>query len=192
MLINLTYFKGDIKLPNLNSPAEIAAINEVIERTERDLLMQALGYRLFTLFIANPTSGRFNFITAGAEFTFSFNGKTVTRKWAGLVNAAAISPLAYLSYYNFVRERASSSTGIGEVLNLAENASPTIVLDKLVAAYNKHVALIGDAQPSQPLYPDTFDYENDEPSLYNYLLTNKATFPEWEFKPAGYVNSFGF
>lgn len=192
MLINLTYFKGDIKLPNLNSPAEIAALTEVIERTERELLLRVLGYRLYSLFIAAPTVGRFNGITAGAEFTFSFAGKTITRKWEGLINTAAISPLAYLSYYNYVRERASSSTGIGEVLSMPENASPTVVIDKLVAAYNKHITLIGYANPSQPFYPDTFYHENDEPSLYNYLLSNKVTFPEWEFKPDGYVNSFGF
>jgi len=192
MLIDLTYFKGDIKLPNLNSPAEIAALTEVIERTERELLMRALGYNLYTLFIAAPTAGRFNDITEGAEFTFSFDGKTITRKWEGLINRDLISPLAYLSYYNFVRERASSSTGIGEVLNTAENASSTVVIDKLVAAFNKHIDLIGDAKPLQPLYPDTYEYENAEPSLFNYLLTNKATFPEWEFKSEGYVNSFGF
>lgn len=89
MIINASYFVGEINIPNTDSGPILERVNFFIQKYEPEFLTDLLGYPLYKAFItgisvvppAVPAS-RFTDIIFGAEYT-DRNG--IPRKWKGLV-----------------------------------------------------------------------------------------------------------
>jgi len=199
-LINEDYFIRDINIPS-NDTSAVAMINSEIEKYQELVLIQVLGYDLYSKFIADPDSEqRFKDIRDGAEFEFNFCGKTVKRKYVGLVNAKKESLIAYFTYFYLISNKVTFTSSTGEVIADNENSKPASSNQKLVRAWNNFIEMSGDITNKDYYYIlgyfdklnlSSYVHVNDAPSLYNFLLANKEVYPEWEFTPSEKINIFG-
>ena len=169
-LLDSTYFANvDCSIPE----GTYNTIDEHIERYERDILIQVLGYDLYKL-VAAYDSGtspqRIIDIVEGKEYTVG----SYTVKWNGILNSEKISFLAYYIFMKWI-ENTISVQNVGVVANVTENGVVISPAQAMQAAGMKARRLIG--------YPGNDAYAE---SLYNFLLYNESTYPEWlfsEFKP---------
>jgi len=192
-LINEDYFIRDISLPT-SKEADVSKIKSEIEKHQENVLIQVLGYDLYSKFIADPASEqRFLDIIDGKEFEFNFCGKTIKRKYVGLVNSQKESIIAYYTYFFIVRNNVTFTSNTGEVVADNENSRPASSNQKLTRAWNNFVELSGDIMCCcfDKLDTSSYIHVNDHPSLFNFLLANKDVYPEWEFTPSEKINIFG-
>jgi len=158
-LIDSNYFIGAISLPTDN----VHYTNKLqiyIDRTEKEYLVNLMGYELYKLYIAAPTIGRFEPITNGTDFSNTVTG--LEDNWQGLVNEETyISMLAYFTYFEYLRGNQSSETGNGVTYNLFENSEKISAIHKQQNAFNLAV--------------------EQYVKLRDYLTTNSSTFPEWHY-----------
>ncbi|KAF0193983.1 MAG: hypothetical protein FD166_3609 [Bacteroidetes bacterium] len=131
MLIDQSYFVGEILVPNLTGVGPIPAGNveeltRFITKYEPDYLDEVLGPGLSEAFQAGISAA------------------TPDQRWidlkSKLVNdTRKESPIAGYVYYHFYRDRLSTSSGLGEIESSAENASVVLNTDKMARAYNDAV-----------------------------------------------------
>lgn len=209
MIIDESYFINDIAIANTGNTSVEANLNSAIVKYEKKALLSIMGYELYELFIANPTDQIYKDILDGKEFSFEFCGKTVTRKWVGLANSEKLSLLAYYIYVQYQKDRNTLNSGIGFVTPEAENAIQDNPRLKYVNAWNQFVFQKGDFDKINECYSTlntrrfrpkgsyfnkydltTYDFLNDDPSLYNFLLANVSSYPTWEFMPEKNINIF--
>jgi len=57
MSIDSTYFTGEITIPNLDKVGNLATINAEISFYEKEILIDALGYQLYSDYITNIALG---------------------------------------------------------------------------------------------------------------------------------------
>lgn len=178
MFIDKTYFTGAINLPGSVLDGTYALISDYITQHEKEILTDLLGYTLYKELAANydAVSGKWYDFINGAEYTVG----DYTVKWNGLINSEKISLLSYFTYFHYVRDNVTSTSVIGEVLNIGENATRITPADKLVWAWNQGLELYGSTS-------------NDSlaPSAYNYLKNHEDDFPLWVFTELGPINKFG-
>jgi hypothetical protein len=198
-LIDEDYMIRDISIPNLNDTKNLAAFETDVDKYQKEVLKEALGFELYSLFIADPSSEqRFIDIRDGKPFSFDLNGKTVTREYVGLQNDELESLIAYYVYFNTVSNRATYTSGIGEVLPQGENSVRVSPNQKLMRAWNNFVDLTGFlaydnrycGKYFNKLDLSSYSFLNDAGSLYNFLLANKDVYPEWEFAPTDKIYLF--
>ena len=209
-IIDESYFINDIAIANTSSESTGASLNSAIVKREKEALISVLGYELYELFIANLTVQIYKDILDGKEFSFSFCGKTVTRKWVGLANTEKISLIAYYTYFFYEKDRNEFNSGVGFVKPKVENAVQENPGLKFVNAWNQYVFQKGDfdkinkcssrLRSSRRLRPDasyfdkfdltTYEFLNDDPSLFNFMLANISDYPTWEFTPEKNINLF--
>ena len=208
MFIDESYFNQDISIPGTSTAGQ-SSLTAAITKYEKECLMSVLGYELYELFVDNQAEQIYVDIIEGKEFTFEFCGKTVKRKWIGLQNSEKKSMLAYYVYYFYWRDRIMHVSNAGHATPLLENAEQDNPVRRLARAYNDFVELAGDLYDikkcsernyfrrdrTTEAYFDkydltTYEHMNDKPSLYNFLLANKASYPTWEFEPQYAVNMF--
>ncbi len=188
-LIDEEYMIRDVSIPNLNTEANVAAFEADVDKYQKEVLKKVLGFELYSLFIASPTDARFADIIDGKAFSFDFCGKTITREYVGLSNIELESLIAYYVYYWAVSNKATYTSGIGEVLPQGENSTRVSPNMKLMRAWNNFVELSGvTCKYFNKLDLSSYRFANDSGSLYNFLLANKETYPEWEFTPTGKEN----
>lgn len=86
MLIDRTYFIGEINIPNTHTPAIGGLLDWFIEKYEEQFLKEVLGYDLYTAFKAglliDPIPQKWTDLIEGVEYTY--NDKT--KFWRGLVS----------------------------------------------------------------------------------------------------------
>lgn len=213
-LITKSYFRGDINLPQTESIYQSVAVDNAIAFYEPEILQKLLGYPLWKLLNAAyldsikspdpvPLPARFNTLINGEEFTFTYNGYSVTTKWNGLKNTEMISIISYYVYYNYRNITESKTTPTGEAKPKRENSNVYSSIPKLVYAWNRMIELYGQTPKPYELDYDSlkeiedhfrdhtnYIHYNPEASAYNYLLANIATYPEWIFTPLYKINSF--
>ena len=85
MLIVTSYFTGEIAIPNVRENAN--ALNQAIEQYEKEILIQLLGYKLYSLMVADlvngePQSQIFIDLVNDAEFTHVIHGESMLMKWS--------------------------------------------------------------------------------------------------------------
>lgn len=179
-LIDKTYFVGDIMLPDKKLTGDLANIDVYIAKYEPEILLKMLGYDLYKPLQAQIDSGSpydapwADFIE-GAEYTVG----DYTVKWNGLVNTQKDSLIAYYIYFFYMKDLVSSTTGVGEVLNNAENSDRMSPANKQANAWNRHLDLYG--RTTDGLYV---------PSAYRYLTVKESLFDLWLFTPEISVNAF--
>ncbi len=202
--IDESYFINEISIPNLGKPQTIANLNSALNKYEKDALVSILGYELYDLMADDDSPDRFQEIINGADFTFSFEGKTINRKWIGLVNTELESLIAYYTYYFYLKNKNTLTTAVGNVKPKVENADQSTPMLKLVTAYNRYIRMRGNPyKTGRYISPwelrnldryfrdqNTYKFYNIDPSLYNFLLANLSTYPEWEFEIDKKINEF--
>ena len=179
-LIDKTYFIGEIALPNkLTDGGDLSNISTYIAKYERQVLINLLGYDLYkalkTEIDAGSYTATWDAFVNGAEYTV--DGYTV--KWNGLVNSELQSFIAYYIYFYYMRDLISSTTGIGEVFNNAENSERISPAAKQANAWSRFLELYGSVTDG-----------SFHPSAYRYLIENEDDFDLWLFTMEESVNKF--
>lgn len=166
MLINQTYFVGEILVPNLTGVGPIPAgnveeLNRFISKYEPEFLDEVLGPDL------------------SAAFQIGMSAETPEQRWVylkiRLLNEThKLSPIAGYVYYHYFRDRLSTSSGLGEVESTAENANVVLNTDKMARAYN--------------------DAVRKGRAVFNWVIENAETYPEFDLEheyTLSPVNTFG-
>ena len=194
MIIDSTYFIREITIPNLDKAGNSSTLDTDIVFYEKEILMDALGYQLYSEFITaieGTPAQKWIDLRDGAEFSFEYSGVTITRKWAGLKNSDKISLLAYYTYAMYLRKMHQQLTSIGTVVSQSENSMVVNGSDKFINAWNRFIEQYGEV-------PDGFDPYNeshyihfdDKPTLYNFLLA--GDYDNWIYTRREGLNAFGF
>lgn len=219
MIIDESYFINDIAIAGTNNPAIVVGLNSSIVKREKEALISVLGYELYEIFIANPTVQIYKDILDGKEFSFEFCGKQITRKWVGLANVEKISLLAYYTYFFYEKDRNEFNSSVGFVNPKVENAVQENPRLKFVNSWNQYIFQRGDFDKIKTnkfsgnsllrrgrrfresvclddvftfnkFDLNTYEFLNDDPSLFNFLLANVGDYPKWEFTPEKNINVF--
>lgn len=187
-LIDNTYFFGPISLPGGSLDGDFADIDDYIEQYEKEALIEILGYTLYKALKAeidaDEYTTKWDRFVNGYEYEIDYLGDTHLVKWNGLVNDEKISLLAYYIYYHYVKFHVTHTSGFGELLQKAENASKVSPVQRMVSAWNEYVRLRGDPADSE-INPTAYNflnkYEDDETNGYD----------AWLFKVIKRTNTFG-
>lgn len=200
MLIVTSYFTGEIAIPNVRENAN--ALNQAIEQYEKEILIQLLGYKLYSLMVADMVNGEpqsqiFIDLVNGAEFTHVIHGESMLMKWEGLKNDACQSLLAYYTFYQFVQREVTHLSGSGVIVTPTGQGTRASSMNKLCNAWERMRTLYGKVPPTFKQFfahpvkganlPCVFNYD---PSAYNFLFANKANYPDWIFTPQWNTNAF--
>lgn len=126
MLIDATYFVGEILVANASTQAVAPNLTVFINKYETKFLKQLLGDALY------------------AEFTSGLGEDPIPPKWQELKNllvdtAAKTSPIANYIYYWYQRDQVVKTVGVGQAKPAAENATITTGGEKFTRAWNEMV-----------------------------------------------------
>ena len=174
-LIDSTYFVRDCNLP-------VGTYNDIsasLTRYERDILIQLLGYDLAKLVLAydsGTSPQRIKDIVEGKEYAEG----DYTVKWNGLVNTEKVSILAYYTYIQYLKNHAIDFQNVGAVGSANENGVNVGVATLIQRVSVRLRELAGYA--GNDMY---------KASLYNFLLNQESSYPEWIFNEYRFENSFG-
>jgi hypothetical protein len=167
VLIDRTYFVGEINIPNTTTAAIGGLLDVFIEKYEKKFLTEVLGYELYKAFtdgLAEVTvEDKWIDLRDGIEYTDS-SGKT--RFYPGLISAISgpvtveTSPIANYVYYWFARNAHSQTATMGEVKSKNENADVHSPALKMTRAWNEMSAWTCE--------------------LKDYLDNKKDIYPAWE------------
>ena len=166
MIIDRTYFVGELNIPNVGTPAIGGLVDWFIQKYEPKFMVDILGYELNKAFqagwVAYTVDQKWTDLIEGVEYT-DLAGKL--RYWQGFVTFLPSlignqSPIANYVYYWFVRNNLSQTATMGEVKTANENATAHNPGLKMVRAWNEISRWVCD--------------------LVDYLNAAKVTYPEWE------------
>jgi len=164
-LTDKTYYVLDINIPD----SQYNDLQAVIDRYEKPILVQLLGYELYKEVTAYSVTSeqRIKDIVEGKEYTDSSGNLT---KWEGLTNARKESLIAYYVYYYYLKNHASSLQTTGVMAAKNENAVQVTGAIKAAAAWTRLNELYYEA--------------------YSFLSQHESEYPEWDFTALGNVNTF--
>jgi len=141
ILIDSSFFVGDIVIPNTERPAISERIDWFISKYEKECLVKLLGVKLFNAFINDSkynilpldsdTPTRMQNLTFGSDFTTP-DGSLFN--WSGILQNTNTSLVANYVYCEWERANASQSTGIATATmntNAGNSISPA---EKIVNA----------------------------------------------------------
>lgn len=169
------------------TPSNVAYLDLLCQKVEKDILLNALGLELWTEkeALSGTLSGRWKDLIEGV----SYDGKV----WNGLQYDYSL--LAYRVYEVYNTDTAIRLSAIGaEKVNPenATNATPAYLISTANQSFIKQYQ--GNPCPIiDGIFIDWYD-NGLEKSLYTYLWDKKADFPEWNpdtFRFYETINSFG-
>ncbi len=187
-LIDSTYFVGEISLPANVLTGDLADISPYIVKYEREALIELLGYTLYKVLKveieAASYTTKWDRLVNGHEYEITYLGDTHLVKWNGLINTELVSLLAYYIFNKYMRFHITHTSGFGELMQNAENATKTSPSTRMVNAWNRFIDLRGDPSddainPTCYNFLDKFD--DDVTNGYDPLL----------FTVLEYTNTFG-
>lgn len=160
MLIDRTYFIGEINIVNSTKPEVSSLLDHFINKYEKDLLTSVLGltlYNSFTAGLAEPVvDQKWTDLKTGATYTCGDTQK----HWRGILTASPNeSMIANYVYYWYVRNNHTQTAAMGEVKASNENsvmANPSL---KMVRAWNEMSCWIRE--------------------MVDYLNAKKDDYPDW-------------
>lgn len=203
MFTDVTYYRGDINIPNsvlVNASFE----NDYINVYEEEYLRLVLGHELYDLFIAGiaqeTPDSKWTELRNGVVYDAEVNGTPIKMKWEGLINASKKSPLSYYVFIQYLKNNYNQllQTGVGS--GKKENANDVNVQEKLIIAYKGCEKLTGkyNGYLSNDTPPMLFQNDIDKNlidvsgNLLSFLYYHKQNYPSWVFTfPDVYgVNTF--
>ena len=199
MFIDSYYFVGEINIPNIDKNA--TALAQTIGQYEKEILIHLLGYKLYSLLMADCTNGEpegqiYKDLVDGAEFTIPESDVMV--RWEGLRNAEKQSLIAYYCFYKYVERDVTHLSGTGVIMTPSGKGNRASSVNKMCNAWERMRVLYGIIPPNfKPFFqnpvkggslPCTFNYEA---SAYNFLFANRSNYPDWIFTPQWNINAFG-
>lgn len=157
--IDASYFFGPLLIAQKSDNA--AGIQWFINELEPKLLRDIMGYELYKAYTAGiiAATQKYKDIQDGKEYT---DRAGIPTKWNGLAflyGSSKKSLIANYVYWRWMAKEASISTGTGEKVANAQNASEASPVFKMVRAWNEMVDMI---------------YE-----LAEFLLSNQTDYPEF-------------
>lgn len=212
-----TYYKGDIILPQLGNPIQEQGVLDAIAKYEPIILKHLLGYPLYKIVqdawnafkatTPTPLPVRIDELINGADMVFQVRGKTVETRWNGLANTDKVSLLSYFVHAQYLTTTSARTATTGQVKPDQENSKRVSLTPKYTYSWNRMVELYGQSPRPRELgynkltqqeqledfWAEVKNYKhwNRTPSAFNFLLANKDTYPEWEFKPIYKKNIMG-
>ena len=200
--IDSTYFVGEIQIPNVTANA--TEIAQAIGQYEKEILVDLLGYKLYSLLQADlsngiPVTQKYVDLVNGAEFIHSYMGEDITLKWDGLKNTALQSPIAYYVFYKYVERDITRLYGTGVSMATTEKGWERVSPEsKLINAWEKMRVMYGKLPPEYkgyfrgPIKGENITYSgNCDPSALNFLIANMDDYLDWYFTPKWNINRFG-
>jgi len=192
--IDSTYLNGEIAYPNLSENATM--LSAAITQYEKEILISALGYKLYSLLIADctnfvPATQKYKDLVNGVEFQHeSITGDTITLKWEGLKNTQKQSLIAYYVYYKLLERETIHLSDVGTLVLNSEGGERVSPYDKMIMAWDRLRELYGIFPAQMFSYygniaqkGEDFSIFNDDPSLFNFMYANKDDYSDWRFKP---------
>lgn len=160
-IISDLYFIRNLTIAQISQQPVLSSINDLIAINEPDLLIALLGVDLYNAFQAglleDPIDPKWEALLNGGEYLDRRNQKCI---WHGLANdSRKTSVIANYVYYNYMKQTASWSAGVGEVLPTMINGSRFAGANKMVTAWN--------------------DMVDSNLAMIAYLNQHKETYPEW-------------
>lgn len=204
--IDSTYFTGEVNVPQASTEPILTLVNAAITQYEKEILIKLLGYKLYSLLIADcagatglPVTQKYIDLVNGKEFTHTYDGQEYTIKWEGLKNTAKISLISHYVFYNYIERDVTRLYGTGvSMATVKEGWERVSPVNKLCSVWERMRELYGKIPPEyKPVYtgpvlgtnlPYTF---NIDPSAYNFLFAYKTDYPDWVFTPLWNINAFG-
>jgi hypothetical protein len=145
-LIDYTYFKGKLLVPNAAETGYVQnELNVIITEEQYNLLQMMLGPVLYEQFVLwyetlpQDTANPFNDLLNGKVFT---NDNNFQVNWVGLVNSSKLSPIAGYVYCKWQQMNVTQSVSAGEVKTASQNAQAANGSDKFVTAWNSMVDMV--------------------------------------------------
>lgn len=200
-----TYFVGEINIPNVSETGTAAALLQATTQYEKEILISLLGYKLYSLLIADcaggtglPVTQIYIDLVNGKEFTHNYKGQDYTIKWEGLKNSALQSLIAYYVFYKYVERDVTRLYGTGvSMAKAGEGWGRVSPMSKLINAWDRMRDLYGripveyEAHWCYPRLSTAITQVYDmKPSAYNFLYANKDNYPDWIFTPQWNINEF--
>lgn len=221
MIINDTYFVGEIHIPQTGATAS-ALVNQnsslqyFIDEYEREIIELALGKERSNEFYTQIDANGSLLTTADPKWGRLLNGHSylkngITYYWRGLIETKGTLPtslMAYYVYYKYITESVTQRTTLGVVKADGKNgdtmmvsASPTLsrawrkmykwYQDSDYYGYSRNLAV-------KYMYKGAYveDYFNGrdntkQVSLYQFLVDNESDYAPYYFTPIQNVNQFG-
>lgn len=165
MLIDASYFVGELNIPDTSNSSVAERLNFFIAKYEEELLRSVLGHSLYAAFIAGTKDKeeadidqKWKDLRDGKNYT---NSSGNADYWMGLRKAATKqSMIANYTYYWWLRDKASLSSAVGEVAPATDGSQKVSPANKMARAWN-------EMQPW--IY-----------SLVEYLHTSAADYTDWD------------
>lgn len=155
-LIDTSYFVNELNVPNADKPEVSEQLEAFIDKYEKRFLADLLGHGLYTDFTnglaSQPVDDIWTDLKNGTNYTYNQR----RYNYPGIKNA-----IANYVYYWFMRNRATETTGIGEVVNKTDNAVRVSGSVKMSRAWNEMVT--------------------DVWKLVSFLDTNAVIYPGWSW-----------
>jgi hypothetical protein len=205
MLIDKTYFKGDLLIPNLNEPnpdENTTAVNldELINQVEEDVLSFSFGVKMWLDFKAKYEEDSTNLpqnykdLLHGKTYTSEVNGREETLVWKGLIQETKKeSLLAYIVYVVYNLHNVTQTTAFGQTMIDTKVGTAVSISPKMARIYNDFIyQLYGEVRSDRSgltLEGNPYwnlgrgiDYRGFKPtsgyvSLVRYLLDNVEDYP---------------
>jgi hypothetical protein len=153
-LIDISFFVADINIPNTDQPLVEERLDYFITKYEKEFLRDLLGVALYNAFVAglaeDPIAAKWTNLKSGCSYTGQ-DGRAAV--WRGIVEtlvepvtAVGDTPavageyqsmIANYVYYWYMRNGATQSSGVGEVVTNAENATIASPKQKMASAWNE-------------------------------------------------------
>ena len=195
MLINETYFQGDIMIPNIT---EVHSDNDfvrgLIESESRLLLESVLGFELFNEFVSNLDGNGNLKPDAGQKWKNLVYGNiyevgNINHQFKGLIQETPLyktSLIADYVYYRWMKSTSSQSTGTGEAVLNGKNSSNVNGSQKLVTIWNRFFKLLTNGSHQKPYrgyvngvcFVDWYgSNQRNSVSVFQFLTDNKEDYP---------------
>lgn len=183
MIIDASYFYGQLSIPQITDAAVIANLNWFINEYEPKLLTNLLGYELYKFTVDNPSDADVLKLINGTDYGDN-------KHWNGLkfgTSPLKKSLIANYVYYWWMRNNMSQTTIGGEKESKAENAIGSSPRYKMVRAWNDMVEMniqlrdylnaslefyptyVDPVTSLHYLYPYRWNRVNDQTELYKIM-----------------------
>ena len=200
MLINRTYFVGEINIPNVDKAPVSELLDLYIQKYEIEYLVQVLGEALYKDFVTGarvkPMPVKWERLLYGHEYTKD----NVLHRWDGLIITgkrdsltleddsitkteydesvdSPKSPIAHYVYYWFMRQQFTATSGIGEVTPQGENSTPSGPGFKMAHAWNQMINYTWSLYAFLDHFPDDYSSWYASPTVYyNRFFKKTNTF----------------